>query len=114
MTPASAKAKGRRFQQRIRDLLIKHLGFDECDCKSTSMGAGGTDIQLSRAALDVFPYTGIECKAQERVNIWQAYKQAQAHGDGEAVLFVTKNRAPVLAILDAEAFIKLHKGDGND
>ncbi len=109
MKPASAKAKGRKFQQHIRDLLIKHLGFDELDCKSTSMGAGGTDIQLSRAALEKFPYPSIECKNQEKLNVWAAYKQAQSHGDGDALLFITRNRAPSLVVLDAETFIRLHK-----
>ena len=36
------------------------------------MGAGGEDLIMDRAAREKFPYS-IECKNQEKVNVWQAY-----------------------------------------
>ena len=39
----SAKAKGRRFQQWVRDQLIEKLDVHPEDVESRSMGAGGED-----------------------------------------------------------------------
>ena len=43
----SAKAKGRRFQQWVRDQLIENLDVHPEDVESRSMGAGGEDLILS-------------------------------------------------------------------
>lgn len=76
MRPQSAKAKGRRLQQTIRDLLLKAAeSLEPDDIRSTSMGAGGEDILFSPAARKIYPYS-IECKNVERLNIWDAVKQA--------------------------------------
>jgi len=40
------------------------------------MGAGGEDILLSPAARKIYPYS-IECKNVEKLNIWEAIKQAK-------------------------------------
>jgi len=62
MRPQSAKAKGRVFQQDIRDLILKtYPQLENDDVKSTSMGAGGEDVQLSPAARKILPIQ-IECK----------------------------------------------------
>ena len=44
MKTQSAKAKGRRFQQWVRDKLIESLGIHPEDIESRSMGAGGEDL----------------------------------------------------------------------
>ena len=75
MKTQSAKAKGRNLQKQVRELLIEHLGIDPEDIESRSMGAGGEDLILAKAARNLFPYS-IECKNQEKVNVWSAYKQA--------------------------------------
>ena len=63
--PQSAKAKGRRLQQWFRDLLINKLDIHPDDVESRSMGAGGEDLIMARAARKKFPYS-IECKNQEK------------------------------------------------
>lgn len=110
MKPSSAKNKGRKLQQWVRDCILKHFKtkLEPDDVKSTSMGAGGEDVQLSPAARKLFPYA-IECKNVERVNIWQSYAQANTHGKHEPLLIVKKNHHKPLAIVDAEYFVKLHK-----
>ena len=50
MKTQSAKAKGRRFQQWGRDKLIESLGIHPEDIESRSMGAGGEDLIMARAA----------------------------------------------------------------
>ena len=50
MKTSSAKAKGRRLQQWFRDLLIEKLEVHSEDIESRSMGAGGEDLIMARAA----------------------------------------------------------------
>jgi hypothetical protein len=111
MKTSSAKAKGRRFQQWVRDLLIEKLSVHPEDIESRSMGAGGEDLIMARAARSKFPYS-IECKNQEKVNVWKSYEQAEANsGDYEPVLFMKKNNSKPLVVVDAEYFIRLHGVD---
>ena len=111
MKTSSAKAKGRRFQQWVRDQLIEQLGVHPEDIESRSMGAGGEDLIMARAAREKFPYS-IESKNQEKVNVWQAYAQAiDNSGDYEPVCFIKRNNQKPLVIVDAEYFVELHKDD---
>ncbi len=64
MKTQSAKAKGRRFQQWVRDQLIEQLEVHPEDVESRSMGAGGEDLIMARAASEKFPYS-IACNNQE-------------------------------------------------
>ena len=106
MKTQSAKAKGRRLQQWFRDLLIETLGIHPEDIESRSMGAGGEDLIMARDARQKFPFS-IECKNQEKLNVYDAYDQACANsGDHEPILFMKKNRKKALAVVDAEWFIK--------
>ena len=50
MKTSSAKAKGRKFQQWVRDQLIEQLNVHPEDVESRSMGAGGEDLIMARAA----------------------------------------------------------------
>ena len=111
MKTQSAKAKGRRLQQWFRDLLVSKLGIHKEDIESRSMGAGGEDLIMARAARKKFPYS-IECKNQERVNVWESYKQAlENSGDYEPIVVIKKNHHKPLVVIDAEAFIKMHKDE---
>jgi len=63
---SSAKAKGRRLQQKVRDLILETFSeLEEDDVRSTSMGAGGEDVQLSPLARRKFPFS-VECKNVEK------------------------------------------------
>ena len=70
MKTQSAKAKGRKLQQWFRDRLINVLEIHEEDIESRSMGAGGEDLIMARAAREKFPYS-VECKNKEKINIWE-------------------------------------------
>ena len=70
MKPQSAKAKGRKLQQWVRDRLIEHRDIHPEDIESRSMGAGGEDLIMARDARQKFPYS-IECKNQEKLNVWE-------------------------------------------
>jgi hypothetical protein len=113
MNPSSAKAKGRRLQQWVRDKLIEMLDVHPEDIESRSMGAGGEDLIMARAARQKFPHS-IECKNVEKLNIWDAYEQASANsGDYEPLVVIKKNGKKPLVVVDAEYFITLF-GDKND
>ena len=109
MKTQSAKAKGRRLQQWFRDLLIEKLDIHPEDIESRSMGAGGEDLIMARAAREKFPYS-IECKNQESVNLWKSYEQAQENSkDSEPVVILKRNNTKPLVLVDAEYFVKLHE-----
>ena len=109
MKPQSAKAKGRRLQQQFRELLIEELDIHPEDIESRSMGAGGEDLIMARAAREKFPYS-IECKNVEKLNVWEAYKQAEENSKNyEPVVVMKKNNHKTLVVIDAEHFVKIHK-----
>lgn len=61
MKPASAKNKGRKWQQNCAALITRVFVLDEGDVVSRPMGSGGADLMMSPAARKVFPFT-LECK----------------------------------------------------
>jgi len=108
MKTSSAKAKGRKLQQWFRDLLIEKLNVHPEDIESRSMGAGGEDLIMSRAARKKFPYS-IECKNQEAVNVWKSYEQAKENSGGyEPIVVLKRNNTKPLVLVDADYFVRLH------
>lgn len=112
MTPQSAKAKGRRLQQHVRDRLLETFpDLEAGDVRSTAMGSGGEDLQLSPAARRCIPY-GIECKARasglKLLYDWLA--QAESHKTGRPLLVVRQDRKPALAVVELEDFLDLLAG----
>lgn len=109
MKTASAKNKGRRLQQWVVSKLIEILGFTKGEAISRPMGSSGEDIIMPPYPSRGFPYS-IECKNQERVNIWEAYKQAEYNsGKFEPIVVIKKNNKKPLILVDAEFFISLNK-----
>ena len=109
MLTSSAKAKGRKLQQWVRDILIEKLDIHPEDIESRSMGAGGEDLIMARAARKKFPYS-IECKNQEKLNIWSALEQAEGNkGVSKPVLIFKRNRSKTYAVLELEDFVDLIK-----
>ena len=114
MQPQSRKAKGRRLQQKFMQLLIEDLDIDPEDIESRSMGAGGEDLIMSKAARNKFPFS-IECKNQERMNIWSAWDQAvNNRGIYEPLVVIKKNGVNPLVVLDAKVFMEYVKKFNGD
>ena len=91
------------------ELLIEKLDIDPEDIESRSMGAGGEDLIMSRAARHKFPYS-VECKNQEKLNIWAAWDQANGNrGIYEPLVVIKKNGIRPLVVLDAENFLDMIK-----
>ena len=114
MKTQSRKAKGRRLQQQFRELLIEKLDIDPEDIESRSMGAGGEDLIMSKAARNKFPFS-IECKNQEKLNIWAAWEQANNNkGIYEPLVVIKRNGTTPLVVLDANVFLDYVKGIEDD
>lgn len=111
MKPASAKAKGRALQQYVRNKLISLFDLTLDDVRSTSMGAGGEDIQLSTAARAVVPLS-IECKSLARHAVYMHYFQAVDNAKNGAIptLVIKQNNAIPLVVLDLDHFLTFVKG----
>ena len=108
---SSAKAKGRRLQQFVRDrILAAFPKLDQSDVRSTSMGAAGEDVLLSKAARDAFPYS-VECKSLKSVAVYKHVDQAISNcpKNAEPLVIIKADRRAPLAILDAEHFFELTK-----
>lgn len=109
MNIRSAKAKGRRLAQDVKDKLLnvfKTLTDD--DVLITPSSCSGKDLILSREALRKFPFV-IECKNQETIRIWSAIEQAEAYEqlDQKPLLVFSRNRSEVYACLKLNDLLSL-------
>ena len=111
MKTRSAKNKGKRLQNTVRDILLEAFKEDlePDDVKSAVMGDSGEDIQLSPAARKIIPYS-IECKNQEKLNIWSALEQAEDNSkESTPVLIFKRNRSKTYAVIEFKEFVELIK-----
>lgn len=116
MIPKSAKAKGRRLQQFVRDTLRKAFAksLEDGDVESQLMGGTGEDIVMSPLAKKKIPYS-FECKNVERLNLWGSLEQAEENSeDRTPVLVFTKNRKPNYCVIPFDVFIDLIKEVDNE
>lgn len=108
MKTSSAKAKGRRLQQLVRDVLrrigAKHGLVDE-DIESRGMGQNGTDLIISPAAKKCFNFA-IECKNVEKLNVPTVFfEHFEKYPDATLKLLVhCRNRSEPLVTLRLEDF----------
>ena len=108
MKTRSAKNKGKRLQNNVRDLLLETFSdLEPDDIRSAIMGETGEDIKLSPAARRLIPYS-FECKNQEKLNIWDSLQQAEENsGVYDPVLIFKRNRSKTYAVVNIEKFIEL-------
>lgn len=112
LSTRSAKAKGRRLQDHLREsILTVFPQIPQEDIKTAIMGENGLDIRLSSRAKQIIPM-GFECKNVEKINIWKAIEQAEdgIQKDGfdlnPCVVF-KKNRSKVYACIELDFFLYL-------
>ena len=108
MKPRSAKNKGKRLQNKIRDLILEKFdSLEPDDVRSITMGDSGEDIFLSPAARRLFPYS-VECKNQEKLNIWSSLEQAEENSGKHTPLVIFKrNRSKTYAVLEFDKLLEL-------
>lgn len=109
MKPRSAKNKGVKFQNDVRDILYnKYPQLREGDIKTAVMGESGTDIILSPTAQDLIPLD-IECKRTEKTSVWDWYEQAKENtesGRKPCVVF-RRNRSDTMALISFKDLLEL-------
>ncbi len=111
MKTSSRKSKGRRLQNKIRDLLLEHYSdkLEKDDIRCAVMGESGEDIKLSPAARKLIPYS-FECKNQEKLNIQGSIEQAEKNSDDYGpVLIFKRNRSKIYVVLEISDFLELLK-----
>jgi len=108
MKPRSAKNKGKRLQNKVRDIILEKFDkLEPDDVRSITMGDSGEDILLSPAARRLFPFS-VECKNQEALNIWSSLEQAENNSGKHTPLVIFKrNRSKTYAVLEFEELLKL-------
>lgn len=108
---ASRKAKGRKLQKIVAEFISKVVGVPvekDGDLDVRPMGQAGRDVILRGRAKEIFTFHGIECKWNEKFNIWQAFKQAEEHG-GKPIVFFKRNNSDVYVVTKIEDFFDLYK-----
>ena len=108
MKPRSAKNKGKRLQNKVRDLILEKFNqLEPDDVRSITMGDSGEDILLSPAARKLFPFS-TECKNQEKLNIWSSLEQAEANsGKHIPIVIFKRNRSKTYVALEFEKLLEL-------
>ena len=108
MKTRSAKNKGKRLQNQVRDLILeKFQQLEDGDVRSTTMGDSCEDILLSPAARKLFPFS-VECKNQEKLNIWSSLEQAEDNAGKHIPLLIFKrNRSKTYATLQLDDLMRL-------
>ncbi|KQS01513.1 hypothetical protein ASG11_17825 [Sphingomonas sp. Leaf357] len=110
MKVSSAKAKGRKLQQAVRDTILDAFpDLEPDDCRSCAMGSNGEDIQLSPAAARAFPFS-VECKARAGIAlVYDALGQAKTHSKRTPIAVIKADRKRPLVVIDLDDFMKLVK-----
>jgi hypothetical protein len=108
MKSRSAKNKGKRLQNNVRDLILeKFQQLEEDDVRSITMGDSGEDILLSPAARKLFPFS-VECKNQEKLNVWSSLEQTETNaGKHTPLLIFKRNRSKTYAVLQLDDLMEM-------
>ena len=108
MKTRSAKNKGKRLQNDVRDLILETFTeLEPDDVRSTTMGDSGEDVLLSPAARKLFPFS-VECKNQEKLNIWSSLEQAEENAGNHIPLLVFKrNRSKTYVAMNIDYLMEL-------
>ena len=109
MKARSAKNKGRKLQNLVRDHLrsVYTEILETNDIESQVMGMSGEDIVLSPAAKKVIRYS-FECKNKERLDLWKSLEQAESNSeDRTPVLVFKRNRTKVYVAFEFDHFIDM-------
>jgi hypothetical protein len=109
---ASCKAKGRRLTQELCQALLEvsdalKFGLTPDDIRPVPSSVIGEDVWLSSRARQLFPFS-FECKNQEKLNIWQSWKQCAGNaGKWFPALVFKRNREEAKVVLDLPTFCAL-------
>jgi len=110
MNPRSAKAKGRRLQDQVAKDLAQAFNLSPELIHKSIMGETGVDVMVLGPDAAKTGNLGIECKNQEALSFWPAWKQTRvnaAKAKRQPVLVTTRNNHETLAVLPWKALLDL-------
>ena len=115
---SSAKGKGKKFQNHIRDRILEEFDLGEGDVDSCSMGSGGVDIPMSPKARAAFPVS-IEAKKTRKTPSLAELRQAHANAYDDtiaAVVWSPHGSGPDKAVImmDFNEFLAWYKTLGTE
>lgn len=104
MGKINSRDKGARYERHIAQVLREHGYEAERGCQHSG-GKDSPDVKHNMQGVH------IECKAVERLNIWQALEQSKRDaGENEIpVVMFKKNRTKDYVALPLEDFIEIYK-----
>ena len=103
MKSASAKAKGKRLENKVARLWREKTG--DLAIKTPGSGSG-------KHKADVYNrHYSIECKNQEKVKLWEWWQQArnQRHFSKPPALIISGNFRPILVVMVISDWLDLVK-----
>ncbi len=107
---AGRKAKGRRCQQFVRDVVQADLSLLPGDIESTPMGVSGPDLRRSPIARVRFPFV-VNCKYDENKSVWHCWESGNKIKPDVAtdmpLLVMMKNFHDPLAIMDFRQWMSI-------
>ena len=107
MKARSAKNKGKRLQNILRDKLIELYPTLKDDIGSQIMGVTGEDIVLTPHARALIPYS-FECKNVEKLNVWKSFEQCKTNaGDLTPILVIKKNRQTPKVVMELDDWLEI-------
>ena len=107
MKARSAKNKGKRLQNILRDKLIELYPALKDDIGSQIMGVKGEDIILTPHARALLPYS-FECKNVEKLNVWKSFELCKTNaGDLTPVLVIKKNRQTPKVVMELDEWLEI-------
>ena len=116
---SSAKAKGKRLQNYVRDrILARFPWLGEGDVDSCSMGSGGVDIPLSPLGRRTFPIS-VECKKTKKTPSRAELDQSRANAYGSTIPAVVwtphgSGLKKSMIIFDLEDFFDFYENMASD
>lgn len=113
MQARSARAKGKRLENLIKDKLVEAFSLTSDDIRVAIGAENGADIKLSNKAKALFPFA-IECKARAKMDtLYKFYDQAVRNSDKLIPLLVLKaDYKNPLVVLDFDYFLTLVNKNG--
>jgi len=104
MKPQSAKAKGKRLENKVAALWRHKIKDFAISTPGSGSGQNFKEDVYNR-------YYSIECKNQEKVQLWKWWDQARSHPANAKppVLMISGNYRPILAVMDIDEFLNLVK-----
>lgn len=99
----NSKAKGGRGERELAHEL-QGYGYDAHRGQQFSGGFDSPDVYG-------LPGIHIECKRVERLNIWEAYRQAERDAEGKAIpaVFHRRNREKWMVTMSLDDFMEIYK-----